>query len=75
MVLSLTYFFIDNGKKVELQELISDHKIWMKIQWWQSALLETIFQETRLRSKGKENPIRIWDIKAGGTHKKEEGEE
>ena len=31
MVLSLTYFFMDNGKKVELQELISDHKIWMKI--------------------------------------------
>ena len=51
MVLSLTYFFVQNGNKVELQELISTHKIWTKIEWWQAALLETIYEETRLRSK------------------------
>ena len=75
MVLSLTYYFLEAGRKVELQELIAAHPIWAKLEWWQAALLETIYEETRVRSKLKESPIRIWDIKAGGSSRREEGEE
>ena len=39
MVLSLTYFFVEEGRKIELQELISPHSIWKRLGWWQSALL------------------------------------
>ncbi len=59
---------------MELQELISDHKIWKRIGWWQAALLESIFEETRVKVRREELPITIWDIKAGGVSRKEEGE-
>ena len=75
MVLSLTYHFIDGDNKVELQELIRDHVIWTKIDWWQAALLETIYEETKGKAKAKEKIFTQWDIKAGGVIRKEEGEE
>lgn len=75
MVLSLTYFFTEEGRKIELQELISRHPIWKRLGWWQSALLESIFEETRVKVKKEEAPITIWDIKAGGVSRREEGEE
>lgn len=75
MVLSLTYHFKEDKGKVELQELIRDHEIWKRVDWWQAALLEKIYEETRVKGKFKEVPVRIWDIKAGGISRKEEGEE
>jgi hypothetical protein len=71
MVLSLTYYFIEDERKIELQELISEHSIWKRIGWWQAALLESIFEETRVKLKKEEIPITIWDIKAGGVSRKE----
>ena len=38
MVLSLTYHFNQDDCKVELQELIANHPIWKKAEWWQAAL-------------------------------------
>lgn len=75
MVLSLTYYFTEGERKVELQEAISAHPIWRRIGWWQAALLESIFEETRVKLKKEEIPITIWDIKAGGVSRREEGEE
>jgi hypothetical protein len=75
MVLSLTYYFFEEERKIELQELIKHHPIWARVEWWQAALLETIYEETRIKSNFKESPIKIWDIKAGGLSRKEEGEE
>lgn len=43
MVLSLTYFFMEGDRKIELQEIISEHAIWKRFGWWQAALLESIF--------------------------------
>lgn len=59
--------------KRELQELISHHCIWKRIGWWKAALLESIFEETRVKLKKEEVPITIWDIKAGGVSRKGEG--
>lgn len=75
MVLSLTYHFKEETGKVELQQLIRDHHIWNNNDWWQAALIETIYEEVRIKASFKEVPVRIWDIKAGGICRKEEGEE
>ncbi len=75
MVLSMTYHFNEERGKVELHELIRNHQIWSHTDWWQAALLETIYEEIRVKSGVKEVPVRIWDIKAGGICRKEEGEE
>lgn len=74
MVLSMTYHFKEENGKVELYELIKDHHIWTHIDWWQAALIETIYEEIRVKSNFKEVPVRIWDIKAGGICRKEENE-
>jgi len=34
----VTYHFKDGDRKIELQELITDHPIWKNLGWWQSAL-------------------------------------
>lgn len=75
MVLSLTYYFVEGEHRRELQELIRGHCIWRRIGWWKAALLESIFEETRVKLKKEEAPITIWDIKAGGVSRKGEGEE
>ena len=37
--------------------------------------MESIYEETKIKVKKEEYPISIWDIKAGGITRKEEGEE
>lgn len=75
MVLSLTYYFRDDTRKIDLQELISEHSIWSKVGWWDSALLESIYEETKVKIKKAEVTLSIWDIKGAGIKKIETGEE
>ena len=75
MILAFTYHFQHNQQKIELQDLIKYHQIWKRLGWWQAALLQSIFQETRVKIKKEELTINIWDIKAGGINRKQEGQE
>ena len=73
MVLSLTYYFIMNEAKLELQELIKAHPMWGKAGWWEAALLESIYEESRIKLSNRHGSISIWDIKAGGVSRREQG--
>ncbi len=78
MVLSFTYhFFNEQGEKIDLQAYVKEHKIWRNIKWWESSLLESIYEEHKVKKRKSEtNPtFSLWDIKSSSMKKFDHHEE
>ena len=44
MVLSFTYHTKIGDTKLDLHEFIKDHPIWADRDWWECALLESVYE-------------------------------
>ena len=67
MILSLTYHIKKEDQKIDLIVYIQDHRIWKDKDWWECAILESVFEETKVKKKiENQSPVSIWDIKGSG---------
>ena len=47
MIMSLTYFKLEEENKVYLQALIKDHPVWKLKDFWEACLFEMIHEELK----------------------------
>lgn len=64
MILSLTYFVKKGDEKIDLHYYIKDHHIWKDKDWWECALLESVYEHTKIKKKlDSHNQVTLWHIK------------
>jgi hypothetical protein len=68
MVLIFTYFVYlpkiaeenqqsTTTNKIFLQHYLKDHKLWIQKEFWDSAFIESVFEESKQHSKGQVDTI------------------